>query len=118
MSETFRITVRPDATVEAIYADALRPVFAALGAEPAIVRASEVEPHPTKPGWLADMRRSGGPVLGANGSATIPARNVPAGKGSETLRGIVAEFDTLDGFETRQAALEAEIAWLTKYRNL
>lgn len=68
-----------------VYADPLAPL-AALGR---VVRASRVEPHPTRPGWIADMEPSGGPVLG--------------------------EFDP---YQTRAAALEAEREWLREHRGL
>lgn len=71
---------------EAIYSDALAPVMARMGPV-SVRRASHVEPvggdGPVR--WCADMRPSNGPVLMG-----------PAG----------------DGFETREAALDAELAWL------
>jgi hypothetical protein len=52
-----------------------------------------VEPHPTKNGWLADMRPVDGPVLGANGTSSEP-------------------------FKTRAEALAAEREWLRKEKGL
>jgi hypothetical protein len=137
------VNVRPDGRVEAIYDDALLPVFAALGGDLKVERASHVEPagtldpvydprrsddpcagcgHPhyrhfdgwddmrpvgckycrcrrwlpyagfVPAGWAADMRPSGGPIL-------------------------LADADG-HGFETRQAALDAEVAWLREHRGL
>ena len=73
--------------------DRLARTLAPLGRTSRITRASHVEPHPTRQGWLADMSPSGGPVIGANGSASLDA-------------------DRLEPFETRAAALEAELTWL------
>lgn len=81
------LVVRPDGSVAAIYADALLPVLDALGGEPEIRRASHVEPAEGG-GWTADMRPSGGPVLG-------DAVGAP--------------------FRTRAAALAAEVAWLREH---
>lgn len=56
------LVVRPDGTVEFIYADALAPVLE--GGDFAIRRASHVEP--TQDGrWQADMAPVGGPRLDA-----------------------------------------------------
>ena len=55
------IFVRPDGTVEFLYEDGLRSLFA-LG--PAtITRASHVEPTPDGR-WTADLSPRGGPLLG------------------------------------------------------
>jgi hypothetical protein len=78
----FIIDVAPDGRIRAIYDDALAELFAQ--GETTIRRASNVEPHPDG-GWLADMSPSGGPILYG-----------PDGK----------------GFPLRQAALDAERAWL------
>jgi hypothetical protein len=63
-----------------------------------VTRASRVEPAPNG-GWYADMGPSDGPVLFANGA-----------------------FDSIDGdgqgFQTRQAALAAEVAWLKANKGL
>ena len=55
------VWIRPDGTIEFIYEDALRGLFA-LG-RPTVRRASHVEP--TAEGrWTADLGPSAGPLLG------------------------------------------------------
>ena len=63
-------------------------------------RASHVEPHPmhTGFGWIVDMRPSAGRIFGANG-VEVGTLSPP-------------DIDRVVGFATRQAALEAEVAWL------
>lgn len=76
--------------VRCIYDDALLPALAALGPV-TVTRASHVEPAPGG-GWLADMSPSGAQVILAAPDGTP--------------------------FATRQAALDAEVAWLRRERGL
>ena len=99
-------------TAAAVYDDALVPVFDALGGGAVVVRASHVEPAPAgckDAGWLADMRPSGGPVLGVNGALVVDAV-LPSLHPSL--------WATLVPFPTRAAALAAERAWLARERGL
>jgi hypothetical protein len=93
MADEYDILVRPDGTIEFVYDDVLASAF-----DDEILRtsrASHVEPFGQ--GWLADMRPSGGPVLLDTNTDN------PIGK--------VA-------FKTRQAALDAERAWLREHKEL
>lgn len=74
-------------------------------------RASHVEPHPTKQGWLADMAPSGGPVIGAVVSVMRPHREC------DCLQCEAVAID-IDPFATRQEAIDAELAWLREHRGL
>lgn len=94
MADDIEITFTDDGDMQAVYSDALAELFA--GERMETRRASHVEPHP-KGGWLADMRPVGGPVLCADGSAGRTGIN---------------HVKRLAGFPTRQAALDAEVAWL------
>lgn len=85
-----------------VYDDALAPLLREGPSQ--TVRASHVEPHPTKTGWVADMGPSRGPVLGSNG----PHTNADAG----------IAWDRVAPFATRQEALDAERAWLREHRGL
>ena len=60
MLEQHAVTIRPDGTVEFIYADAAAGLLALGNAS--VTRASHVEPH-VGGGWYADMSPVGGPVL-------------------------------------------------------
>jgi len=60
VADKLRVVVRPDGTSAFVYHDALAPLAQRPGA--VTTRASHVEPCPG--GWSADMRPSGGPVLG------------------------------------------------------
>ncbi len=71
-----KVKVRPDGTIVHIYTDKVS--LSGIG-ETTIKRASHVEPNKDNK-WTADMRPSGGGVLGP--------------------------------FDTRAAALMAEVAWL------
>lgn len=100
-----------DGRMQFVYSDELRSL---TGEGPATIeRASHVEPykggHPQDPlGWVADMRPSGGGVLGQNGEAhenrewgwTLP--------GGARLR----------PFQTREEALAEERVWLAKNKGL
>ena len=89
------LVIEADGTVRFVYSDALAEVFA--GEQLETTRASHVEPHPAG-GWYADMAPVGGPVLGDGTiSVTIGAARP---------------------FATRQAALDAERAWLREFRGL
>jgi hypothetical protein len=55
------ITIRPDGTVETVYQDSARDVYAELGAL-SVRRASHVEPAADEK-WQADMSPVGGPLL-------------------------------------------------------
>lgn len=102
-----RVVIR-NGVAEFIYGDDLAP----LARHATVTRASHVEPHPTRPGWLADMRPSGGPVLGRGFERTPEA--IAWSRHHHGTDGI----ESLPPFETRQAALDAELAWLRKHRGL
>ena len=91
------ILVGEDGHISYVYSDRLDAIFSDVPRE--TVRASHVEPH--REGWVADMSPSGGPFLFADGEWS--------GKGP---------FLHLTPFATRQAALDAERAWLRKERGL
>lgn len=92
-----------------IYSDDLLPLTEAGKAT--TTRASHVEPHPTKTGWVADMRPSNGPILGANGSVALRGdERMDDGTGWES--GINPVVARLEPFSTREAALQAERDWL------
>jgi hypothetical protein len=97
-------------SAEFVYDDALTSLF--KEGEASVVRASHVEPHPRGTGWLADMRPSGGPILGANGSKVLllDPKADPA-----TVAEFIAEMEP---FETRAEALAAERKWLARERGL
>lgn len=101
-----------DGVARFVYADALAEAFA--GEALHTVRASHVEPHPSRSGWLADMRPSGGPVLGDRGE-WIPPSELPLDGLCQSERQFVG---MLDPFPTRQAALDAERAWLREHTGL
>jgi hypothetical protein len=96
-----RVVIR-DGKAEFIYSDDLARALAQAGPMQTR-RASHVEPHPTRPGWLADMRPSDGPILGRYA--------VALGDGESSL----AEVEP---FGTRQQAIDAELAWLREHRGL
>lgn len=128
-----------DGRAEFIYDDALAGAVADMDGR--VTRASHVEPHPTRPGWLADMTPSGGPVLSASGPACrfvsdggapvcpthgaaidrddagwhCAATSVPFPFGVPL--GTWA-LDQCEPFATRADALEAERAWLREHRGL
>lgn len=105
-----RVTIHEDGRLEFIYSDALVGLLA-LG-DSQTKRASHVEPHPSKNGWLADMMPSGGPVLGANGTeGHVPHKDCDC----QTCEGVV---ESLTPFETRAEALAAEVEWLKENRGL
>lgn len=93
MDKELDLVVETDGTVRFVYDDDLAAAFA--GEELHTVRASHVEPAAdfgiAGGGWIADMRPSGGPLLGAA---------------------------DLGGFPTRQAALDAERRWLREHKGL
>jgi hypothetical protein len=96
---------------KAVYADELSPVLQEMGAM-TVKRASHVEPHPTRPGWLADMRPSGGPVLGRGWERTPEA--IAWSLEHEGNDGV----PSLPPFTTRQEALDAERQWLRDHAGL
>lgn len=113
MSE--RISIKIGAgRAEAVYSDAAAPTLQKMGAV-TTTRASHVEPHPTKPGWLADMRPSGGPVLGLNGQHFTQNNPFPLDCVGDLERHFISR---LAPFPTRQEALDAERAWLARERGL
>lgn len=95
------ILIDADGHIRFVYSDLLDAAFGED--ERVTVRASHVEPHPNGPGWLADMRPSGGPILGANGAADPTLGETGC---------------MLVGFKTREAALRAEREWLRKEKGL
>lgn len=113
MSETHRIVIK-DGVTRFVYHDLLEPLMARLGAKPTdVTRASHVEPHPTRPGWIADMTPSDGPVIGVNGSTLLTGESVwPYGPHARSA------WDALEPFRTRQEALNAERRWLHEERGL
>lgn len=124
MDDGYDIVIDPDGTTRFIYSDDLAQVFAGEAQETR--RASHVEPHPTKPGWLADMSPSGGPVLGASDAVdriewteelTHPGTVVP-GFRTRTDGELELLRAALEPFKTRQAALDAEREWLQRERGL
>lgn len=86
-----------------VYSDDLAPVSDAMG-RASVTRASHVEPHPTKPGWIADMSPAAGTdiVLGKNGSWFLGASG----------------WELIEPFALRQQALDAERDWLREHRGL
>lgn len=90
MSDEIDLIVGTDGVIQAIYSDDLAELFA--GDALTTRRASHVEPNGD--GWTADMRPVGGPVLYASGPCD----------------GDACEF--CRPFTTRQAALDAEVAWI------
>lgn len=100
--EEHDILIGEDGAVEFIYADDVAAVFA--GEPQETRRASHVEPHPFGGGWLADMRPSNGPVLGANGSFDITH--------AVFEDPLLLRARDIEPFPTRQEALDAEMAWL------
>jgi hypothetical protein len=105
MADEQDIVIDADGTVRFVYSDLLADVF--TGEDQHTVRASHVEPHPLRGGWLADMRPSGGPVLGERCSLHLPVGDM----GDDTAAALVP-------FATRQAALDAEREWLRRERGL
>ncbi len=107
-----RVRITTDGHLKFIYNDALAPLLELHGgAASPLSRASHVEPHPTRNGWLADMEPSGGPVLGAGGEA----RRLHKGCDCDDCEAVVL---ALDPFPTRQDALDAEVAWLREHLGL
>ena len=94
------ILIGEDGHISYVYSDRLDAIFADVPRE--TVRASHVEPYCG--GWAADMRPSGGGVLGSNGESTA------FGEFGHRYVGV----EPLVPFQTRQAALDAERAWLRK----
>lgn len=104
-----------------VYSDELAPLVQALGAT--VTRASNVEPHPIKSGWLADMRPSGGPIIGVNGyiynHALTGARFVETGDEPVDVAVVQPDpFTLIDGFLLRDDALSAERQWLRTEKGL
>ena len=100
-----------DGHVKFIYSDELAEALASLMDGATVTRASHVEPHPFGGGWLADMAPSGGPVLGDGVSALRPHHDCDCHQCDHAVV-------DLPPFKTRQAALEAEHAWLVRERGL
>lgn len=113
MSDTLDIIIRPDGAIEYVYSDDLAAVF--VGEKQETRRASNVEPasgYGLKTGWVADMAPVGGCLL---------ARTLRSGKTVELepLDGTLAYIDDLvDGFATRQDALDAEREWIRAHLGL
>ena len=98
------ILIGEDGTLTFVYADDLAPLMDV--GEARTSRASHVEPHPTRPGWYADMRPSGGPILG-DGTVLDSWHNIEKG-----MHFFVTPF------VTREAALAAEREWLRQEKDL
>ena len=60
--KAFTCAIAPDGTITTIYDDQLAGLLEEGLAS--TTRASHVEPNPNGPGWIADMKPVGGPVLG------------------------------------------------------
>ena len=98
-------------TASFVYSDALAPLLEQ--GQATVTRASHGEPHPTRPGWLVDMRPSGGTVFGKDGPLT----------GSYLWRETPGEnplmrYRDLEPFALRDDALAAEREWLRKEKGL
>ncbi len=132
------MVVNPDGSLEFVYDDAVAKALGNLGPMET-KRASHVEPHPTKPGWLADMQPSGGPVLGADGSSCLfatadgiaicqhhgcrlehrPHRGWYCDPSGRLIPfGATFGSEHVEPFETRREAIDAELAWLREHRGL
>lgn len=104
------ILIDEHGNIRFVYSDTLDAVFS--DESRVTRRASHVEPHPLRDGWLADMRPSGGPVLGRGWQRTPEAIEWSlAHEGNDGIR-------SLPPFSTRADALEAEREWLRKERGL
>ena len=90
-----------------VYDDALAELLTEGTAT--VQRVSHVEPHPTKIGWVADMRPVQGPVIGLDNAYTIIA---------ETEEAATKIINLLTPFPTRAEALAAERVWLTQEKGL
>jgi hypothetical protein len=81
-----------------------------------------VEPHPTRNGWLADMRPVDGPVLGAQGEWSlvgVTTADTLAIVSEDEARAIEADIiEAMEPFKTRSEALAAEREWLSVNRGL
>lgn len=111
------IKITPDG-IEFIYDDELVPLLDIGSAT--ITRASHVEPHPTKGGWIADMRPSGGPLIDAAGTAS-GVDVIPGGHAAMSLADLlvaVEAFVVVLPFKSREEALAAERAWLVEHKGL
>lgn len=106
MMKEVRVVIR-DGQAQFIYDDSLVDLL--LEGQATVRRASHVEPHHKGGGWLADMRPSGGPVIGARVQF-----------GWSTTASIDRLLDMVDvnGFPTRQEALDAELEWLRVEKGL
>lgn len=104
------IVIDEEGNVSFVYSDELAALFE--GETQRTRRASHVEPHPTKPGWLADMRPVNGPTLGAN--RAFADNSCVHGPGAWCR----CMADMLEPFTTRAAALAAERAWLRVHLGL
>lgn len=101
MTGDVEIFVEADGAVQFVYSDALAALFD--GDDLRTSRASHVEPF-VGGGWFADVRPVGGPVLFANVSLAFA--------GDVNWLGSLWRPGDVAGFATRQAALDAEVAWL------
>lgn len=107
MEKELDIVVEADGTIRFIHDDDVAELFA--GEATRTKRASNVEPHPAKGGWLVDLRPVGGPVLGVYAEVNVHDNVDLASTDAVAF---------LDGFVTRRAALAAEVAWLKRERGL
>jgi hypothetical protein len=107
--------VRRGGRVEFIYNDAGAKLLERPGVS-SVKRASHVEPHPRQVGWIADMRPSGGPILGADSTSYVPHALLPLDTFHESEVAVLNSV--IKPFPTRQAALDAEVAWLKAHRGL
>lgn len=94
------ILIDTNGDISFVYADELAQAFE--GEQMETVRASHVEPW-RYGGWFADMSPSGGP------SMLLPDYAI------NSLNEVIGRPA---GFQTRQAALDAERAWLREHKGL
>ena len=117
--EVLDIVIRPDGTTSFVYSDELAEVFE--GMLVTTRRASHVEPHPTRQGWLSDMSPSGGPVLGFECSTEDVDWSVvcpECARFPNRCDHVTLTVEKLKPFQTRQQALVAEREWLREHKGL
>lgn len=115
-----RIRIK-DGRAEFVYDDTLVRLGEVLG-DMKVSRAGHVEPHPNG-GWLADMRPSGGPILGdgnshepTDHSAGLPLDTMPVAMFGPVQRHMLTIY--VRPFRTHKEAIAAERAWLREHRGL
>lgn len=120
MSGEFEILIDANGDLQYVYDDALAPL--AAEGQATVRRASHVEPHPTKPGWVVDLRPVRGMILdcGGNGQSKETTVESPCrveGWEAMSLDDLLAALEQVCPvipFPTREAALHAERTWLSE----